>query len=290
MTDALDLDPEFADYYDDGPMGAPGSVRTPPAGPPVPLQPPRAPADLDSPFLGLFPADGLVADALRSATGADIGAAAYTREGELVRPEGFREWVFIGAPLTPHGLNGGKAGFPEYHHVYVNPDAYAVYRRTGTFPDGTVIAKELVLLKPGTHADGSLDAPSGRGYFGDRFHGMDVMVKDSRRYGETQGWAFFNNAHSQYLQLACEGGLLLAVPAIAALVFFARLALSSVRADKGETFWVRIGAAAGLFGLAVQGIWEVPLVMPANAILAGALAGLLTYRRDRHHHDADRRT
>jgi O-antigen ligase len=123
-------------------------------------------------------------------------------------------------------------------------------------------------------------------------YGQAMASYQQSRYwvGAMRGWAFFNNAHSHYLQVACEGGLLLAVPAIAALVLLARLALSSVRADKGETFWVRIGAAAGLVGLAVQGIWEVPLVMPANAILAGALAGLLTYRRDRHHHDAHRRT
>ena len=90
----------------------------------------------------------------------DIGAAVFNNQGELLTPEGFREWVFLGAPLTPHGLNNGKAGFPEFHHVYVNPDAYAVYERTGVFPEGTVIAKELVLLKKGDYKDGSLNAPS----------------------------------------------------------------------------------------------------------------------------------
>ena len=36
----------------------------------------------------------------------------------------------------------------------------------------------------------------------------------------------------------------------------------------------------GLTGVAVQSIWEVALVMPANAALAGMLAGLLLYHRD----------
>jgi hypothetical protein len=125
----------------------------------------------------------------------DIGAAIFNDHGELLQPEGFKKWVFIGAPLTPHGLNGGKAGFPEYHHVYVNPDAFAVYERTGVFPDGTVIAKELALVKKGKHKDGSYDAPSGRGYFADKFNGMDVMVKDSKRFKDTQGWGFFNFGH-----------------------------------------------------------------------------------------------
>ena len=90
-------------------------------------------------------ATGLLTVGVAAAEGsANIGAATFNTQGELVLPEGFREWVFIGAPLTPHGLNNGKAGFPEYHHVYVNPDAFAVYQRTCEFPDGTVIAKELV--------------------------------------------------------------------------------------------------------------------------------------------------
>ncbi len=54
----------------------------------------------------------------------------------------------------------------------------------------------------------------------------------------------------------------------------------AVRADKGEMFWVRVGAAAGLAGLAAQSIWEVALIMPANAVLAGMLAGLLLYQRE----------
>lgn len=125
----------------------------------------------------------------------NVGAAIFNPQGELVLPENFREWVFIGAPLTPNGLNNGKAGFPEYHHVYVNPDAYAVYARTGEFPDGTVIAKELVLLQKGEFEDGSKTAPSGRGFFAGEFHGMDVMVKDGQRFKETNGWGFFNFGH-----------------------------------------------------------------------------------------------
>jgi hypothetical protein len=139
---------------------------------------------------GLLTAGGASADG-----SASIGAATFNPQGELVLPEGFREWVFIGAPLTPHGLNNGKAGFPEYHHVYVNPDAFAVYQRTGEFPDGTVIAKELVLLQKGDFKDGSKNAPSGRGYFAGEFQGMDVMVKDSKRFKDSNAWGFFNFGH-----------------------------------------------------------------------------------------------
>jgi hypothetical protein len=32
-------------------------------------------------------------------------------------PTGFRNWVAIGGPLTPNGLNGGPANFPEFHNI-----------------------------------------------------------------------------------------------------------------------------------------------------------------------------
>lgn len=130
-----------------------------------------------------------------SAQMAASGGAQFDEANQTSIPEGFREWVFIGAPLTPNGLNGGAAGFPEYHHVYIEPGAYAEYKRTGEFPEGTTIVKELVLLKEAHYEDGSRDEASGRGFFGDRFAGIDIMVKDSKRFAETGGWGFFNFGH-----------------------------------------------------------------------------------------------
>lgn len=95
-----------------------------------------------------------------------------------------------------------------------------------------------------------------------------------------QRWAHFNNAHSHYVQVAAEGGLLLAVPSLFALISLWTLARRTLRADKGEMFWVRVGAAAGLAGLAAQSLFDVALTMPANAVMGGVLAGLLLYRRE----------
>jgi len=41
-------------------------------------------------------------------------AASYNSEGELFRPADHREWVFVGAPVTPNDMNDGKAAFPEF--------------------------------------------------------------------------------------------------------------------------------------------------------------------------------
>ncbi len=120
-------------------------------------------------------------------------------------------------------------------------------------------------------------AGTGAGTYSDA---MTVYQETRIWVGSMQRWAHFNNAHSFYLQVASEGGLLLSIPALAAGLAVAMLGWRSVRADKGEMFWVRVGAFAGLTGLAVQSIWEVALVMPANAALAGMLAGLLLYQRE----------
>jgi hypothetical protein len=119
----------------------------------------------------------------------------YTSDGQLVMPKNYRDWVFIGATVTPNALNGGKAGFPEFHNVYVEASKLAAYRKTGTFPEGTILVKELTLLRNSTHPDGSADEASGRGFFEGQFNGLDVTVKDSKKYAKTGNWGFFNFGH-----------------------------------------------------------------------------------------------
>jgi len=119
----------------------------------------------------------------------------WTAKGELILPSDFRRWVFIGAPLTPHGLNGGKAGFPEFHNVYVQPEALQTYRKTGKWAEGTILLKELQLTIKGTYPDGSRDEASGRGFFPGALNGVDISVKDSKRFKATNGWGFFNYGH-----------------------------------------------------------------------------------------------
>jgi hypothetical protein len=121
--------------------------------------------------------------------------AVFDSDGKLKLPTGYRRWVFVGAPLTPNGLNNGKAGFPEYHHVYVEEKNLDVYLKTGSFPEGTVIVKELTRVLNPTFPDGSRTEPSGRGYFNGEFNGMDVTIKDSKRFANTNGWGFFNFGH-----------------------------------------------------------------------------------------------
>jgi len=121
----------------------------------------------------------------------------YTASGDLVLPKNFHEWVYLGSPLTPNALNGGEAGFPEYHNVYIEPGSYEIYKQTNAFPEGTIMFKELQLTLPGQNPDGSRTELSGRGYFPGRFNGADVTVKDSKRYADTDGWGFYNFNHHE---------------------------------------------------------------------------------------------
>jgi|KBSSwiStaDraftv2_1062776.scaffolds.fasta_scaffold479753_1 hypothetical protein len=116
----------------------------------------------------------------------------YNAAGELILPKNYREWVYVGSPLTPNALNDGHAAFPEYHNVFIEPVSYAIFKKTGIFPEGTIFYKELELtLKPEENPDGSRMEPSGRGYFPGAANGADVSVKDTKRFTESGGWGYF---------------------------------------------------------------------------------------------------
>lgn len=115
--------------------------------------------------------------------------AQFNEAGELVRPEGWREWIFVGTPLTPHDMNKGAAVFPEFHNVYIDPESYYHYQKTGTWREGTMLAKELTLV-------GGKKASSGKGYFQGDFQGFEIALKSKARYPEEPGyWAYFTFGH-----------------------------------------------------------------------------------------------
>lgn len=132
----------------------------------------------------------------------------YDSQGRLKLPDPtvFRKWVFLGAPITPNGLNNGNANFPEFHHVYVERKNFDEYLRTGTFPEGTMLVKELTRVLNPTFPDGSRKEPSGRGFFNGEFNGIDLSIKDSKRYSKTNGWGYFTFGHHPlpYAQWASE--------------------------------------------------------------------------------------
>ncbi len=118
----------------------------------------------------------------------------FTADGKLKQPVGYRKWVYIGTPVTPNDMNDGEASFPEFHEVYMDPESFAYYEKTGKFRDGTVLIKELSSV-------GSKEAPSGKGYFQGDFTGLEASVKDSKRFKDEPGhWAYFSFGHKYPLK------------------------------------------------------------------------------------------
>jgi Cytochrome P460 len=117
---------------------------------------------------------------------APAASVEFTADGKLKQPVGYRNWTYVGASVTPDDLNGGKARFPEFHAIYIDPESFADYKKTGKFRDGTVFVKELSSV-------GSKEATSGKGYFLGDFTGLAVAIKDSKRFKDEPGsWAYFS--------------------------------------------------------------------------------------------------
>ena len=126
-----------------------------------------------------------------------INAASFNSDGSVNQPVNWRKWIFVGSPLTPNALNGGNAPFPEFHNVYVEPSAFAAYEKTGEWPEGTQLAKELTLVYDNNNDDvGSSMEVSGRGFQQGPFQGLELAVKDSARFSDMPGgWAYFSFGH-----------------------------------------------------------------------------------------------
>jgi len=107
-------------------------------------------------------------------------------DGVLERPTGYREWIYVGTPVTPNDMNNGKAAFPEMHNVYIDPKSWEQWKAKGTFPDGTILIKELVSV-------GSKAAVSGQGYFMGEFVGLEATIKSKKEFPNEPGnWAYFS--------------------------------------------------------------------------------------------------
>jgi hypothetical protein len=118
----------------------------------------------------------------------------FTADGKLKQPAGYRNWIYVGASVTPNDLNGGKAMFPEFHAIYIDPESFADYKKSGQFRDGTVLVKELSRV-------GTKETTSGNGYFLGDFTGLAVAIKDSKRFKEEPGsWAYFNFGYTYPLK------------------------------------------------------------------------------------------
>ena len=141
----------------------------------------------------------VLADSAPSGSPEGMVGPVYDAAGALIRPEGYREWIFVGSSL---GLNYSKpnpdatSGPGMFHHIYIQPEAYKHYRDTGEFPEKTMLVMENYTA--GSKEDNTAteltqdkkEFENLNGHFEDRRLGVEVALKDSERFEDS--WAYFN--------------------------------------------------------------------------------------------------
>ena len=112
-------------------------------------------------------------------------APAYNKDGAMLFPKRYREWVYLSSGVDMSYNPAAQASdHPMFDNVFVNPESYAHFVQTGTWPDKTV----LVLESRAGMDKGSINH---RGHFqGTEVMGIEVHVKDEARFPGK--WAFFD--------------------------------------------------------------------------------------------------
>ena len=126
----------------------------------------------------------IAAAAIAVAAAAPHSAAVF-KDGRLVRPANYRQWVFVGSSLGlsyAENPDAASAGATLYHNVYIEPRSYREFVRTGAFPEGTIMVMELASAE-------SKREPGLQGSYQKAFAGLEASVKDRSRFKE--GWGYF---------------------------------------------------------------------------------------------------
>ena len=107
----------------------------------------------------------------------------FAEGNQLMRPEGFREWMFVGANLNMKLFGRRRAEGVALHNIYVQREAYREFAATGKVSDKTMLVMEVIAA--GTNA-----SINKKGQFEDKSVGIEVALKDEKRFAEK--WAYFN--------------------------------------------------------------------------------------------------
>jgi hypothetical protein len=126
-------------------------------------------------------------------------APEYDVDGKLKLPADFRTWVFVGSSIgldyRPDVAENTvrevkpyqKDRIGDFHNVYINPEAYDQYIKTGKFPEKTVLVMDVYKSEnkePQNIVQG--------GHFSGVNRSVEVAVKNSNRPdGSKTDWAYY---------------------------------------------------------------------------------------------------
>ena len=110
------------------------------------------------------------------------GAPQFGADGKLNRPTGYRKWAYLS---SGYGMSysQGNSDHLMFTNVFVTPSSYDYYVEHGTWPDKTMFVLEIY----GSASKGSINL---HGNYQSSFMGLDVEVKDEKRFSDK--WAYFN--------------------------------------------------------------------------------------------------
>jgi Cu/Ag efflux protein CusF len=110
------------------------------------------------------------------------GAVEYSPDAKMILPKDYREWVFLSSGLGMSYMQSATPNpNPGFDNVFVNPEAYHAYLKTGMWPDKTVLILEIrgSDTKVSINKDGRVQT---------NIVGIEAHVKDASH----GGWAFYN--------------------------------------------------------------------------------------------------
>ncbi len=137
-------------------------------------------------FFGVLTAVAVVA-------GSNSPFSSYVDEAVAISvPKDYRTKLTFLGTWSIAAKEGDPRGAAGLHNVYTQPGIVEAFRKTGKFPDGAVLVKEL--LKTNTEP-----MTTGQVSRGDEIEGWFIMIKDTKGrfkgnklWGDGWGWSLFD--------------------------------------------------------------------------------------------------
>ena len=108
----------------------------------------------------------------------------YNAAGDLVRPENYREWIWLSSGLgMTYGPAGQGASAPLFDNVFVVPEAWRDFQKTGRWPEGTMFVLEIRY----SQSHGSINRD---GRFQTDVSAIEMAVKDSGKAPQDH-WSYY---------------------------------------------------------------------------------------------------
>jgi hypothetical protein len=108
----------------------------------------------------------------------------YTAAGLLIPPADYREWVYLSTGIDmSYSEAATRADHSMFDNVFVDPAAWAAFKKTGHWPDKAMFVLEI----RGASSQGSINR---HGQFQtEEITGLEMHVRDEARF--KGGWGFF---------------------------------------------------------------------------------------------------